>query len=594
MKTIKTVKYILICSLILIAVTVPRGLFSAGYYEQGRTYYIYKQYDKAREMFLKRIELGDHGDAYYFLGEIEKNNGNYDEAEDYFKKSISIATTTPKYKKNAYWNIIVLAEGRGNYSDVVLICKNMWNDIHDESAKAKIESIINKYLWSDNKEAIEMYKTGIQHKESGNIEQALTEFRNALYNDSSFLAPKFEIGMYYYKNGDFESAAWYLGDIAYRIPFYAEVQLLMGNLQFQKGYYSSALDFYNKSLKYGIIGSSTEYTILIKTATIYYRQGYYDKALEKVTDALGMRKRSAEALLLQSAIFIKQEDYDQALKTLRQAEAVQPKNSAILFQIGSIYYKNNDWRYLSYFDRLYGLTKDSDEKEKFLRILPILVRGHYEKNHYDKTTEIISSMPGYMIDYNMRLTLAKSYYHLDKFDKAIDEFEKISLERDDELLLCKAYARSGREAQAREMLSRFAHYDDFMEKAKSDTYLARILHKIDQERKEEERREQEELKRRQEEEKQRELERQKQLEAEKLRELELRKQMEAEKQHELENRIDRENDKHHEPEKKAETGETTTGNVETPETGDSTGIESATEKKPLEQQPADALTTPKQ
>ncbi|RPI97806.1 MAG: hypothetical protein EHM32_00760, partial [Spirochaetales bacterium] len=49
----------------------------AGYFEQGSRYYVYRNYARAREMFLKAVEASNDGNAYYFLGEIEKNEKNF-------------------------------------------------------------------------------------------------------------------------------------------------------------------------------------------------------------------------------------------------------------------------------------------------------------------------------------------------------------------------------------------------------------------------------------------------------------------------------------------------------------------------------------
>ncbi len=72
--------------------------YSRGYFSRGKTYYVYRKYDKAKEMFLKVIEKHEHGDSYYFLGEIEKLQGRYREAMEYYQKA-AILNTTKKYKK---------------------------------------------------------------------------------------------------------------------------------------------------------------------------------------------------------------------------------------------------------------------------------------------------------------------------------------------------------------------------------------------------------------------------------------------------------------------------------------------------------------
>jgi len=82
-----------ITSIIISFIILTSSALHAGYYDQARRYYIYKKYDKAKEMFLKVVEKSDHGDSFYFLGEIEKIQGNYDESEKYFLTCITKNTT---------------------------------------------------------------------------------------------------------------------------------------------------------------------------------------------------------------------------------------------------------------------------------------------------------------------------------------------------------------------------------------------------------------------------------------------------------------------------------------------------------------------
>ncbi len=76
MKRSSFFKNIIIISLFL---SISSNLY-AGYYEEGCKYFSNKKYDKAREMFLKSIEISNDGNSYYFMGEMEKNEGNFDQA----------------------------------------------------------------------------------------------------------------------------------------------------------------------------------------------------------------------------------------------------------------------------------------------------------------------------------------------------------------------------------------------------------------------------------------------------------------------------------------------------------------------------------
>ena len=59
-------------TLIIIITLFSLPLLSQGYHSRGKNAYVYRNYEKAREHFLKDIEISDRGDSYYFLGEIEK------------------------------------------------------------------------------------------------------------------------------------------------------------------------------------------------------------------------------------------------------------------------------------------------------------------------------------------------------------------------------------------------------------------------------------------------------------------------------------------------------------------------------------------
>jgi len=493
---------------------------NAGYFDEGKKYYIYKKYDKAREMFLKQVEKGDHGDSYYFLGEIEKMQENYPAAEDHFRKAIAVPSTTRKYKRNAYWNVIILTEQRGDYAALMVACKEMWHALRDEGARTKMEGIINKYLWTDDNEAIAKYKEGMDAKERGDHERAQELFREALRSDSSFLAPKFEIGLAYYKKGDIGNASGYFSDIAERIPFYSEVQLIMGDIYYEKKYYSSALEYYSKADEFGLNDNDTEYHILIKKANCNYNLGDLVDAELDLERARKIRPSSLDPLLLEAAVMIKQEKFDEALKILVKAESLKPDNAAILFQIGSIYYNRKDWRYLSYFDRVYSLAKADGDEARYARIIPILVAGYYEKKEYQKALDFIGQARAGAITHDLRLMAAHSSYQLGRYDAAIDHFEKISLAPKDQAVLCKAYARSGRDDRAREIIERAMSNDEFAREARSDSHLSRIIANLEQER-----RQQEEARRQ--EETRRQKEREAQIEKEKrAREAESRQQSE--------------------------------------------------------------------
>ncbi len=463
-----------------LALAVSQQLLAAGYYDQGRRLYIRKQYERAKDMFQKAAESGESGNAYYFLGEIEKIQGNYREAENYYKTAITKKGISRQYLLNSYWNALLMAEQRNDYESVVSTCRSMWLKTGDASARQKIESLINKFLWSDNNEAIDKYNEGITLKRAGKTEDAMKSFNDALGIDGAFLAPKFELGMAAYKSGDLDRAAGYLGDIAAKIPFYTEVQHVLADIQFNRHNYRGAINYYDRVIEFGFLGGATENDIRIRRGTCYYNLDDYPNAEKDIDRAIRNNDRSIDAMLLLSAIKIKMGKYGEAMKTLQHAKAVSPDNPEIQYQIGSIHYKENNPRYVASYDRLFSLTAEKkDTPSRYRKVFLILAKNHHENRNHARTITILKTFDEKSQTFETRLLAAKAYYALKEFDKAIDHFEKLSLGNDDKFTLCKAYAQSGRREKAKSLLSELSMGGDYLARARRDPLLSGIARDLE-------------------------------------------------------------------------------------------------------------------
>jgi tetratricopeptide (TPR) repeat protein len=458
------------------------SLLYAGFYEQGRSFYAKKNYERAREMFLKAAESGGSGDAYYFLGEIEKIKTNYQQAGEYYKSAISHRSTSRQYLINSYWNALLLAEQRNDYAGVASICRSMWIKTGDAGARQKLETLINKLLWSDNNDAIDAYNRGMELKKNGKASDALDKYHEALRIDSSFLAPKFEIGMHAYTTGDLDRASSYLEEIASAIPFYAEVQLVLGDIQFARHTYQGAIDHFDRVQEYGFIDRAAEYRMRIKRGTCYYNMENYPGAEKEIDRALKQNASSVEALLLMSAIKIKMEKYNDALKALNRANTTSPDNPEIQYQLGSVYYKQDDPRHIACFDRLFSLAGGKKENPaKYRKVFMILTKHYYEARNFERAAAILASFDDRTHTFDSRLLSARTSFSLKKYDAAIEQFEKISPPAEDRFLLCKAYALSGRREKAKALLAELAAggTGDYLSRAKNDAALSGIARELD-------------------------------------------------------------------------------------------------------------------
>ncbi len=470
---------IFVTTVISFFIVLP-GTLTAGYFDSGCRYYMYRNYEKAREMFQKDVETRNHGDGYYFLGEIEKKEGDLEKSAEYFAKALD-RPMSKKYRKLAYWNIIVLLEEKRDYNAMVARCKEFYEKLSETSARTKVESLINKMLWTDNDTAKEKFNTGkrLAEKNSG---KALDAFRDALSYDSGFLAARFEIGMIYYNREQYNDALGYFRTIAEKIPFYGEVNLLTGNIYFSKRYYREAAIYFDRAILYAFLSNKTESNIRMKRATCYYFTGEYDSAIEDLEFVRRYSKNSIKPLLLLSALQIKQEQYDNAIKNLRRAHRIDSKNNEVLFQLGSLYYKTEDEKYVSYFNSLfnrYSQKKPEDTPAKYIKAFKLLAGALYENDQHKNVVSITSWLPEDAMNYDMRLVTAHSYYNLKDYKKAINNFEKISLNTDDTLTLCRAYARAEFPDKAITLLKSLYYNSSVREKAAGDPVLKELMAEIE-------------------------------------------------------------------------------------------------------------------
>ena len=476
-------KLLFITSLIILLVC---PLFAAGEYDKGLNFYKSKRYDQAKEMFIIAAKEQNNGNAYFYLGEMEKTEGKYREAVQYYEKAVNTESISRTNMRNAYWSVIVFQEQWNDYEKMVLTCKEVWYKFQDQNARQKIDSTINRQQWSENDDAITAYEKGMEFKKQSKIDEATLSFKEAIRIDSSFLAPKFELGLIALHNDDMNSAEPYLNAVISKIPYYAEASLALADVHFSKRKYSSAVNLYEKAEKLGFFDSSIIYHMNIRKAQCYYSEGKLNAGLESALTANKIQPNKMEVLTILSAIYIKQKDFDKAIETLRKAETLQPANLDVLYQMGSIYYSRKDERYIKNFDRIFDLTKNK-QTIPYPLIIPILVKGHYEKKNYTRVNDIFASLEGRAENSEMALISAKSLYYTGQYAQSIEKFRRVQLNDDERVMLATAYVKNNQRDQARALIGSLYGNKVFYEKALREPLIAQIVNEVEKEKAEQER-----------------------------------------------------------------------------------------------------------
>lgn len=473
-----------VSAVFLMLITAPAF---AGSYETGMNYYRSKRYDKAREYLLK---AKDNGNACYVLGDIAKLMGDFAEAEDWFRKAIESGSANQTNLRNAYWSLISFDEQRGEYERLVLTCKELWKRMGEQAARQKIETIINKRQWSDDKEAVEEYERGMALKQRNKPEEATDCFYEAIRLDGKFLAPKFELGIAALNGERLLDAEYYLKAVTEKIPYHAEANLALGDVYFSMKKFWPALKCYSNAEEFGILSEAVYYHINIKKAQCHYGRDELEEAEKFAQAAYEAAPNNAQPLTVLSAVYIKQGELDKAIASLKKAEAMQPENIGIQYQMGSIYYSRKDRRYMDCFDKIFVGTRDRT-RPPYPKIIPILMKGHYGNKNYPRVNEIYESFPDYVNTYELKLLNAKAFYYRRQYGKAIEELKKLNLTKDDRLVLAVACVKDSKPEQAKSIVEALYGQEDYREKARKYASLAPIVKEIEQENVEAERAERE-------------------------------------------------------------------------------------------------------
>jgi tetratricopeptide (TPR) repeat protein len=449
----ETMKKILLTAFILSASAVH-----AGYnYDVGIRQYGAKNFDKAKDSFLKEvIDNPANGNAFYFLGEIDKNAGRFADAENNFRKAIS-GNVQRKYLSLAYWNLIVLIEQRNDIGELIKLCREFQQKTGDESAKRKVDEVINKLMWTDSDDANNIYKEAIRLKDDGKINEAKMKFQDALKVDSSFLACRFEIGLILYNAGNISEAAQYLKTVGDKIPYYSAVHYLLGEIYYANKSYPASANSFSLALEYGFFDKQTQFSAFLKLSGSYYNLKDYEKAADSAQKALAINGTDREALMLVSAINIKNEKYEEALSSLNKLNSLTPNDNEILFQIGSIYYRmNKEDKYIYYFDTIFTLTSKDGAAvpSKYHKAMLILIKALNGRSEYKRMTLVAAALPESARDYETNLSVARAYYQLREYPLSITRYERLSLNNDDDRLnLCRAYIRTSNKSKAKDLLA---------------------------------------------------------------------------------------------------------------------------------------------
>jgi tetratricopeptide (TPR) repeat protein len=267
------------------------ALLLDAYWNLGLKAYDKKDNQSARGYFQQVVDLDpNHGEALYYLGDIEVNAKNYDVAKSYFERAINRKTKLVE----AHYGLGTVLYDQQQYGEAV--------EHFEEASKLN-----------------PTYK---------NVDSYL---RRAIYNEADRL---------FREGNSSEAVVYYIRYFALE-PKNPEIALRIADISEKAGFNDQAMEWYDKAIP---IMKSDPDPVRFKLAMLAFQAKQYERALQTAG-----RMKSPDARELKGTIYIamgkrdrQAGDLKESMVNFKLAMALMPDNADLLFEYGQLRLTMND------------------------------------------------------------------------------------------------------------------------------------------------------------------------------------------------------------------------------------------------------------
>lgn len=281
------------------------------------------QLSAAQDAF-KDIAAGDPSDpeAYLRLSEIERRQGNYDEALATLKKAKELVPDSLEIS----FNEGLLDDALGRYDESAQIFEKLVAGSEHTSGQYSDQEKNNRSLFLD--------RLAIVYREQNKTDQAIAAYQKmaALGGDYEQHAYESEVDTYRDMH-DYNKAADAAREAAAKNPKNRDLQLMLAEQLTDTGQVEEGI----KLAKAQLTNSPSDLPVYRALTTIYTRLRRWDDANEALANVNRLSTSKDDklfALFLEGTLYDRQKMYDQAEVTFRKALAIDPDNSMTLNYLG--------------------------------------------------------------------------------------------------------------------------------------------------------------------------------------------------------------------------------------------------------------------
>ena len=305
-----------------------------GAYEAGVAYMRANHLEKASAMFARALGMRPgHADALNAQGVIATRRGKYDEALEYYRRSL-VADDNTGVRMNIALTYYLNGEREradASFSEVLSLDES-YGELFDFLASVG--------------DAEQYYEIGVSYLRQSRLEQALEQFALAVEADAGFADALNARGVVLARQGraeealpDFERAARLQPE---QMGFRLNVALtyhLLGNYERADILYRQVIaedDSYEGLFDFLAATETAEESY--RLATGYMQQQQWDKALERLDDALRADPQMVTAHNARGVVLTNLGDYEEAFTMFERAEELAPTDAGIRLNMAIVRY----------------------------------------------------------------------------------------------------------------------------------------------------------------------------------------------------------------------------------------------------------------
>ncbi len=278
----------------------------------------------ASEDAYKDIADGDPSDpeAYLHLSEIQRRQGNYDEALATLKKAKELVPDSLEIS----FNEGLLDDALGHYDDAVQIFQKLATGSEHSSGQYSDQEKNNRSVFLD--------RLAIVYREQNKTDQAI-----AAYQEMAKLGGDYELHAYesevdaYRDVHDYDKATQVAQAAAAKYPKNTSLQLMYAEQLTDSGHVDQGIALAKSQLT----GAPSDLDVYQSLTRIYIRQRQWKDATDALNHLKQLSSKKDDQLytaFLEGSLYDRQQMYDKAEAAFRKALAIDPDNSMTLNYLG--------------------------------------------------------------------------------------------------------------------------------------------------------------------------------------------------------------------------------------------------------------------